>query len=82
MGFLIGTLIKSYISRYGAPEASIVKAKSSMSGYRYGDIWLLAKRGKIECAVHAKGLATNLLGQPKKCDWHQKHARRHMVELK
>ena len=77
-----GTLIKNYIAIHGAPSKTIKKEKSSMAAYKYGDIWLLAKRGKISCAVHDSGLSTNLLGQPKKCDWHQKHARRHMVELK
>ena len=77
-----GTYIKNYIAIHGAPDASIIKERSSMAAYRYGDVWLLAKRGKISCAVHDSGLATNLLGQPKKCDWHQKYAKRHMVELK
>ena len=77
-----GTPITSYIARHGQPQDSIIKEKSSMTAYRYGDIWLLVKRGKIACAVHDKGLATNLFGQPKKCDWHEKHAKRHMVELK
>ena len=77
-----GTYIKNYIAIHGAPDKSIIKERSSMAAYRYGDIWLLAKRGKISCAVHESGLSTNLLGQPKKCDWHQKYAKRHMVELK
>ena len=77
-----GTPIANYIGSHGAPEDSIIKKKSSMAAYRYGDIWLLAKRGKIECAVHTKGFKTNLFGQPKKCEWHQDHAKRHMVELK
>ncbi len=77
-----GTLIKNYITIHGAADEVVKKERSSMSAYRYGNIWLLAKRGKITCAVDDKGFSTNLLGQPKKCDWHQKYEKRHMVELK
>ena len=77
-----GTPIERYIAHHGKPQDSITKKKSSMAAYRYGNIWLLAKRGKIRCAVDDKGLSINLLGQPKKCDWHEKHAKRYMFEFR
>ena len=77
-----GMRIDAYIAEKGEPKEKIVKQKALMSAYRYGDIWLLCKRGKIECAVEEEGLAINLLGQPKKCYWHEKHAKEYMVELK
>jgi len=77
-----GVKIQAYIAKKGAPSQQIVKSKALMSAYKYGDIWLLCKRGKIKCAIKDAGLKTNLLGQPKKCYWHEKHAREYMVELK
>jgi len=77
-----GTSVKAYMAEHGQPDAEIVKENALMSAYRYDGIWLLAKRGKIECAVKEKGLVTNLLGQPKKCYWHEKHAKQYMVKLK
>lgn len=76
-----GTKIEVYMSEHGKPTQEIVKSKALMTAYKYGDIWLLCKRGKIECAVNEEGLVTNLLGQPKKCYWHEKHAKEYMVEL-
>jgi len=77
-----GVKIEDYMNKHGAPVQQIVKAKALMTAYKYGNIWLLCKRGKIECAVSEEGLVTNLLGQPKKCYWHEKHAKEYMVELK
>jgi len=77
-----GVPIKDYIAQHGPADAQIVKEKALMSAYLYDGIWLLAKRGKIECAVKEKGLVTNLLGQPKKCYWHEKHSKQYMVKLK
>jgi len=77
-----GVKIAEYMTKHGAPAKQIVKSKALMTAYKYGDIWLLCKRGKIECAVKDEGLVTNLLGQPKKCYWHEKHAKEYMVELK
>ena len=76
-----GVKIEVYMSENGAPSQQIVKSKALMSAYKYGNIWLLCKRGKIECAIKEEGLETNLLGQPKKCYWHEKHAKEYMVEL-
>lgn len=76
-----GIAIQDYIAENGEASDQIIKKKSLMSAYKYGNIWLLAKRGKIECAVQEKGLSTNLMGQPKKCYWHEKHAKQYMVEL-
>jgi len=77
-----GTRIEDYMAKEGIPSQEIVKQKALMTAYKYGDIWLLCKRGKIECAIKDEGLTTNLLGQPKKCYWHEKHAKKYMVELK
>jgi len=76
-----GEKIAAYIARKGQPDQQIVKKKSSMTAYRYGDVWILAKRGKIECAVTKEGFATSLMGQPKKCNWHEKNAKKQMVQL-
>lgn len=76
-----GEPITAYISRKGQPDQQIVKKKSSMTAYRYGDIWILAKRGKVQCAVKQEGFATSLMGDPKKCRWHEKNAKKMMVEL-
>jgi len=77
-----GEDIHAYIAKNGQPAENLIKKKASMKGYRYGNIWLLAKRDKIECAVLVEGLSTNLLGHPKKCHWHEKYAKKYMVELK
>jgi len=77
-----GMRIDTYIAEKGEPKEKVVKQKALMSAYLYGDIWLLCKRGKIECAVKKEGLVTNLLGQPKRCYWHEKHAKKYMVKLK
>ncbi|MDA3945230.1 MAG: PKD domain-containing protein [Helicobacteraceae bacterium] len=77
-----GVLIEDYIAENGEPSEQIVKKRSLMSAYKYGNIWLLAKRGKIKCAVQDKGLYKNLMGQPKKCYWHAKHAKQYIIELK
>ena len=75
------TPIALYIQKHGAPQATIVKPNALMSAYKYNGIWLLVKRGKIECAIKEKGLVTNLMGQPKKCYWHEKHASQYMIDL-
>ena len=77
-----GEDIQDYIASHGQPSKKIVKKKGTPKAYKFGNIWLLAKRGKIECAVTDKGLSTNLMGQPKKCHWHAKHSTQYMVELK
>ncbi len=77
-----GSKIEDYVAEHGEPSEKIVKAKALMTAYKYGHIWLLSKRGKIECAVKEEGLSTNLMGQPKKCYWHERHAKEYMVELK
>ena len=76
-----GEKIEEYIARKGKPDESLIKKKSSMSAYRYGDIWILAKRKKINCAVLSKGLSTSLMGYPKNCRWHEKNAKSYMVQL-
>jgi len=76
-----GESISAYIARKGKPDKQVVKAKSSMRAYLYGDTWILAKRGKVECAVRKEGFATSMMGQPKKCRWHAKNAKKWMVEL-
>ncbi len=73
--------IEDYIARKGKPDETLIKEKSSMSAYRYGDIWLLAKRKKISCAVLSKGFSTSLMGYPKNCRWHGKNAKAYMVKL-
>ena len=75
------TPIAVYMAKHGAPQAKILKPNALMSAYKYNGIWLLVKRGKIECAIREKGLVTNLMGQPKKCYWHEKHASQYMVDL-
>jgi hypothetical protein len=82
IGAIEGVLIEDYIAENGEPSEQIVKKRSLMSAYKYGNIWLLAKRGKIKCAVQDKGLYKNLMGQPKKCYWHAKHAKQYIIELK
>jgi len=77
-----GSSISSYIKTHMLADKVIKKEKSLMSAYKFKDIWLLVKRGKVECAVTNKGLSLNLLGQPKKCYWHEKHAKRDMLQLK
>ncbi len=77
-----GDAILDHIADHGEPSKQIIKSNSLMTAYKYGDIWLLVKRGQIECAVKERGLSTNLMGQPKKCYWHEKHAKQYMVELK
>ncbi len=76
-----GEDIQAYIASHGQPSKKIIKKKGTTKAYKYGNIWLLAKRGRIECAVLDKGLSTNLMGQPKKCHWHEKHAKQYMVDL-
>jgi len=76
-----GEQISAYMARKGNPDKQVVKAKSSMAAYLYGDTWILAKRGKVECAVRKEGFATSMMGQPKKCRWHAKNAKKWMVEL-
>lgn len=77
-----GVAIEHYIATHGSPSEQIVKDNALMSAYRYGQVWLLAKRGKIECAVRNEGLSLNLMGQPKKCYWHERNVKQFMVELK
>jgi len=76
-----GELIGDYIARKGAPAKKVVKKNSSMSAYLFGDVWVLAKRSKIQCAVKKDGFTTSLMGDPKKCRWHEKNAKKWMVEL-
>ncbi len=76
-----GIKIEEYIAKNGQPSEEIVKKNALMSAYKYGTIWLLTKRGKIECAVKDTGLSINLMGQPKKCYWHERNAKQYMVEL-
>jgi len=76
-----GETIEDYIARRGKPDETLIKKKSSMSAYRYGDIWILAKRKKVNCAVLSKGLSTSLMGYPKNCRWHEKNAKAYMVKL-
>ena len=76
-----GELISAYIARKGTPTKTIVKKKSSMSAYLFGDTWVLAKRLKIQCAVKKEGFSTSMMGQPKKCRWHEKNAKKWMVRL-
>ena len=77
-----GSMIDDYIQRTQPADKIIKKQNALMSAYRFNNVWLLVKRGKIECAVTAKGLSLNLLGQPKKCYWHEKHAKRYILQLK
>jgi len=73
--------IQAYIARKGKADQTINKNQATMTAYRYGDIWLLVKRDKIECAVKADGFKTSLMGDPKKCRWHEKNAKGSMVNL-
>ena len=77
-----GSSITSYMKTHRPADKVIKKEKSLMSAYKFKDVWLLVKRGKVECAVTSKGLSLNLLGQPKKCYWHEKHAKKDMLQLK
>ena len=76
-----GEKIDDYIARHGQPSEMIDKKKGSTKAYRYGNVWLLVKYDNIVCAVDAKGFKTTLMGQPKKCNWHQKNAAKYMLEL-
>ena len=76
-----GESIEAYIAKKGTPSKTIIKKKASMTAYLYGDIWILAKRSKIECAVKKEGFSTSLMGVPKKCRWHDKNMKKWMVEL-
>lgn len=77
-----GEDIHAYIAKNGQPSEYLIKKDALMKAYRYDNIWILAKRDKIECAVEQAGFSTNLMGQPKKCRWHRKYASKYMVELK
>lgn len=77
-----GSKIEDYIKSHGPAVEKSVKEGALMSAYLYDDIWLLVKRGKIVCAVRKQGLSNNLLGEPKKCYWHERHSSEFMVELK
>jgi len=76
-----GEKIDDYMARHGQPSEKIEKKKGSTKAYRYGNVWLLVKYDNIVCAVDAKGFKTTLMGQPKKCNWHQKNAAKYMLEL-
>ena len=76
-----GESIEAYMAKKGVPSKTIVKKKSSMTAYLYDDIWILAKRSKIECAVQKEGFSISLMGVPKKCRWHDKNAKKWMVKL-
>ena len=77
-----GEDIHAYIAKNGQPAEHLVKKNASINAYRYGDIWLLAKWGRIECAVLDGGLGMTLMGYPKQCHWHAKHAAKYMIDLK
>lgn len=73
--------IEQYIARKGKPDETMIKSNATMSAYRYDKTWLLVKRDKIQCAVGVKGFATSMLGNPKSCRWHEKNAKKHIVQL-
>ncbi len=73
--------IQAYIAKNGKADKTVIKDNATMTAYLYGDVWLLVKRDKIECAVKTKGFKTSLMGDPKKCRWHEKNAKEFMVEL-
>lgn len=73
--------IQEYIAKNGKATKTVIKKNATMTAYLYGDVWLLVKRGKIECAVKKKGFKTSLMGEPKKCRWHEKNAKNYMVKL-
>jgi len=77
-----GEDIHAYIAKNGQPSEYLIKKDALMKGYRDDNIWILTKRDKIECAVEQAGFSTNLMGQPKKCRWHNKYASKYMVKLK
>ncbi|MGB5963944.1 MAG: PKD domain-containing protein [Sulfurimonadaceae bacterium] len=78
----LGEPIQGYIARKGPPLKKIVKKNASMTAYQYGNVWLLVKRDKIECAVQENAFSTSLMGNPKKCRWHKKNKKKSMVTLK
>ncbi len=73
--------IQAYVAKNGKADKTIIKNNAAMTAYLYGDVWLLVKRDKIECAVQKNGFKTSLMGEPKKCRWHQKNSKDFMVEL-
>ena len=77
-----GEEIQTYIAKNGRPAEHLIKKNASIKAYRYGDIWLLVKWGRIECAVLDGGLGMTLMGYPKQCHWHEKHAADYMIDLK
>ncbi len=77
-----GETIESYMAKKGPPAKKIAKKNATMTAYLYGSVWVLAKRGKIECAVQEDALKTSLMGHPKKCRWHERNEKGHMVMLK
>ncbi len=77
-----GEEIQTYIAKNGRPAEHLIKKNASIKAYRYGDIWLLVKWGRIECAVLDGGLGMTLMGYPKQCHWHEKHAENYMIDLK
>ncbi len=77
----IGEEIHMYIATHGQPSKKIVNKKGTTKAYKFGNVWLLVKYGKVECAVDENGFKTTLMGQPKKCNWHKRYAQDYMVEL-
>ncbi len=76
-----GETIQSYMAIKGPAAKTIAKKNATMKAYLYGSVWLLVKRDKIECAVQEGALKTSLMGHPKKCRWHEKNEKDHMVML-
>ena len=79
---VIGERYSDFKSRNQEPDETIFKKRAPLNAYRYGDIWLLVKRGKVACAVRKEGLKRSLMGAPKQCYWHEKHMPDMMVPLK
>ncbi|MBU1642974.1 PKD domain-containing protein, partial [bacterium] len=77
-----GEDIHAYIAKNGQPAESLIKKNASINAYRYGNIWLLAKWDRIDCAVLDGGLSMTLMGYPKQCHWHEKYAANYMIDLK
>ena len=62
------------VRKFGQPKRSIVKTGVLTQAHQYGDDWLLIKQNKVECQIKGSGFRTNLMGNPKNCNWYEKHA--------
>lgn len=76
-----GRKFNRVVRKFGQPNESIEKEGTLTHAYRYGSDWLLIKQNKVECRIKGSAFRTNLMGNPKNCNWYEKHAESAMYVL-